>query len=240
MVANHDFEVLFRTEDRDNEVEFRLLYTPLAQQYMVKLLNDGESGYGDDFAYIKQGTITRIVSEHLNNTSLSEPPFHSGHFDLQEIRKTFLESSAEFFRSIYFSFAPLFLVPVYNEPRLNAPEEETPRTISASEIEGAASFFGEYFAPRESVTENIFNVSTLFYDDNVAHAVIESIGFEGIPRTDYVPCIGRDCNIHDVPVEWIEYIPVSRHTPIRIWRTEELPPEIEPLFCRRGFAFVAD
>jgi hypothetical protein len=143
-------------------------------------------------------------------------------------------------RSIYFSFAPLFLVPVYNEPRLNAPEEETPRTISASEIEGAASFFGAYFAPRESVTENIFNVSSLFYDDNVAHAVIESIGFEGIPRTDYVPCVGRDCNIHDVPVEWIEYIPVSRHTPIRIWRTEELPPEVEPLFCRRGFAFVAD
>ena len=103
MMSNREFEVLFHAKDRDDEVGFRVLFTALAQQQMVKLLNDGESGYGDDFAYIKQGTITRIVSEHLNNTSLSEPPFHSGHFDLQEIRKTFLESSAEFFRSIYFA-----------------------------------------------------------------------------------------------------------------------------------------
>ena len=238
MVANHDFEVLFRSENRDNEVEFRLLYTPLAQQYMVKLLNDKEAGYGDDFAYFKHGTITRIASRHLNGTSLSDPPFRSDNFDLKEIRKTFLENSAEFFRSIYFTFAPLFLVPEYNVPRLNSSEESDFSSISPSEIEGAAYCFGQHFAHGKSITDNIFNVSSYDCQEGVIHAVIEAIGFSGIEHVDYVPVWGGDGRWHNVPVPWVEYSEVVRHTPVEVWKEKELPPKKKPLFRRRGIAFV--
>lgn len=238
MVANHDFEVLFRSENRDNEVEFRLLYTPLAQQYMVKLLNDKEAGYGDDFAYFKHGTVTRIASRHLNGTSLSDPPFRSDNFDLKEIRKTFLENSAEFFRSIYFTFAPLFLVPEYNVPRLNSSEESDFSSISPSEIEGAAYCFGQHFAHGKSITDNIFNVSSCDYQEGVIHAVIEAIGFSGTEHVDYVPVWGGDGRWHNVPVPWVEYSEVVRHTPVEVWKEKELPPKKKPLFRRRGIAFV--
>ena len=31
-MANNEFDALFNGDDRDNEVEFRLLFTPLAQK----------------------------------------------------------------------------------------------------------------------------------------------------------------------------------------------------------------
>jgi len=51
VMSNKEFEALFNATDRDHEVEFRLLFTPLAQQEMVKLLNDKNVGFGDDFTF---------------------------------------------------------------------------------------------------------------------------------------------------------------------------------------------
>ena len=50
LMANHDFEAFFHATDRNNEIDFRLLFTPLAQQQMLKLLKDKKIGFGDDFA----------------------------------------------------------------------------------------------------------------------------------------------------------------------------------------------
>lgn len=238
MVANHDFEVLFRSENRNNEVEFRMLYTPLAQQYMVKLLNDTEAGFGDDFACFKKGCITRIVSEHLNQTSLSEAPFRSDKFDLKEIKELFLRTSGEFFKSFYFSFAPVFLIPSYNAPRLKGvttPSEEF--TISPCEIEGAAYAHSRLFAPHESITENIFNVSHYSSRKGTVRAVIESIGYAGVEHVEYVSCYGKDGRFHDVPVPWVEYVPVSEHTPVMVWKEKNVPPDAKILFSRRGIVF---
>jgi hypothetical protein len=238
MVSNQEFELLFRSENRNNEVEFRLLYTPLAQQYMVKLLNDRTAGYGDDFSYIKKNRVTRICSEHLNQTSLSEPPFYSDEFDLKVIKKLFLEQSGTFFRSVYFTLAPLMLIPCYNEPRLgDAPEEQTATVISPSEIEGAAFYYAEHFRPAESITENIFNVVSCENFPGGASAIVESIGFAGVDHVEYVSCYGQDGKFHDVPVPWVEYIPVSRHTSLLAYLEKEAPENFVPLFRRRGILY---
>ena len=47
-MSNSDFEVLFDALDRTNEVQFRTLFTPLAQTNMVALILS-KIGYGDDF-----------------------------------------------------------------------------------------------------------------------------------------------------------------------------------------------
>lgn len=237
MVGNREFEVLFRSENRDNEVEFRMLYTPLAQQYMVSLLNDTAAGYGDDFSYTKSNCVTHICSEHLNKTSFSEPPFHTDHFDIRDIKKLFMEQSAEFFRSLYFTFAPLLLVPAYNEPRQDLPHEEGVPTVSPSEIEGAAYYCSNRFRPEESITENIFNIISFTPFPGGADAVVEAIGFAGVERTEYETRYGADGNYHDIPIHWVEYVPVSRQTSVRAWLEEFCQEGSSPFLRRRGILF---
>ncbi|MBO5959499.1 MAG: hypothetical protein J6Q65_05205, partial [Lentisphaeria bacterium] len=53
MMSNQEFELLFHSTDRSDEVQFRLLFTPLAQQQMVRLLKNQEVGFGDDFYFQK-------------------------------------------------------------------------------------------------------------------------------------------------------------------------------------------
>ena len=240
MVANHDFEVLFRSENRNHEVGFRLLYTPLAQQYMVSLLNDSTIGYGDDFAYTKSNCVTRICSEHLNRTSLSEAPFFSDSFELKEIKKLFLEKSADFFRSFYFTFAPLMLIPCYNMPRQNADvPEHGGESISECELEGAVYFQKYYFEPKNSLTETIFNIRDFQILPNGVEATVEGCSFAGKDRVEYVEKWGNDGRMHSIPVHWVEYIPIRRTTKIRGWRMDETaPPPGEVLYTRRGIVIA--
>ena len=37
-------------------------------------------------------------------------------------------------------------------------------------------------------------------------------GYAGIPQVDFITVLGGDGNLHAVPVEWIEYIPVTQQT----------------------------
>ena len=74
LMSNHDFEALFHAVDRDNEVEFRLLFTSLAQIQMLDLLKDKSVGYGDDFIFRKKKQINLLTSDHLDETSSDTDP----------------------------------------------------------------------------------------------------------------------------------------------------------------------
>ena len=38
-------------------MEFRLLFTPVAQMQMLALMKDNEVGYGDDFTFLKDHKV---------------------------------------------------------------------------------------------------------------------------------------------------------------------------------------
>lgn len=237
MMSNRDFEILFHCTDRSDEVTFRQLFTPLAQGKMVKLLNDRESGYGDDFYYAKKGKYTMIFPEHLQDADIAPMPFYSEAFDFAEVKKAFLTRSCEFFRSIYFTFAPLFTIPLYNEPRL---DHETPapgNNISAAEIEAAVNFIGtKRFAHPQSITQDILSVKLLRQQQKTLHAKVSALGFKGVEHVEYVSKYGRDGRWHNVPVEWVEYIPVTKTTDICAARSGDA--EIQaPLCIRRGIVY---
>ena len=40
--------------------------------------------------------------------------------------------------------------------------------------------------------------------------LVPAHGFRGVNRVDYVSVHGGDGHRHDVPVEWIEYVPIQR------------------------------
>ena len=65
MMTNEEFEVAFNTSNRNNNQQYALLFTPLAQESMLKLLKDNEVGFGDDFDFEKNKMINTIIPNHM-------------------------------------------------------------------------------------------------------------------------------------------------------------------------------
>lgn len=53
-MGDAEFDVLWGATDRDHEVEFRLLFTPLAKKQLLDLMKDKEIAYGDNFNFFKR------------------------------------------------------------------------------------------------------------------------------------------------------------------------------------------
>lgn len=213
VMSNREFEALFNAIDRDHEVEFRFLFTALAQQEMVDLLKDKEHGFGDNFAFVKDGTINIVDSVHLNNTRLDSNPNNFINLDFEVIKKKFLDFQHEFFRSLYFSLAPLMLIPAYREKRVSGSNLNSALGISEWEHESMAHYLdGSLLSHPSSITENILKTSATSVSEHVDLVSIVSHGYMGIPQVDYIPILGGDGRVHPVPVPWTDYVPVQQES----------------------------
>ena len=214
MMSNEEFEVLFHARDRNDEVGFRLLFTPLAQQQMVDLLNDTQVGFGDDFRFIKRGKINFIIPAHLAGTSLSDDPGRFRGYDLESMRKNFQEFNESVFKSLYFSLAPLLIVPLYQQMRTRRAiyGEDAKKRSAFWEHEAIANYYGDKcFAHPASVTKNILKTQCVSRDDAGQGTVeVTASGFRGEDRVDHVSVYGGDGRFHAVPVPWTEYLPVQK------------------------------
>lgn len=211
LMQNEDFEVLFNTADRNNEQQFRLLFTPLAQQSMLDLLRDEAEGYGDDFDFSKSRMINFIVSDHIQSIVFDMDPTHYRHYDFEYAKKNFVKLNAEYFRAMYFCMAPLLCVPMYQQVRTHENiygSAEKPRS-SFWEHEALANFWGEErFKHPHCVTQNILKTKLRELGDGSSEITVSAHGFEAIRRMHYEKKWGGDGRLHTVPVEWYEYLPV--------------------------------
>jgi len=213
VMANKEFEALFNAIDRDDEVEFRLLFTPMAQQEMVNLLNDKSHGPGDVFWFTKMGMVNVVESQHLNSVTFDDTPPLFKAQELAVARKFFNQFHNEYFRALYFGFAPLLTVPLYQEPRTLPGHQETydDGDIAFWEHEVMANYIGENrFAHPESVTTNILKTSSRTVGNDASIVEVTANSYLGASRLDVVPVWGGDGNWHNVPVPWVEYLPVQR------------------------------
>lgn len=226
IMANREFEALFHAVDRSDEVQFRLLFTPLAQRQMVALLRDNDVGYGDDFRFVKRGKVNFILPAHLRRLRIDTNPSQFQAYDAAEIRRRFLAFNADFFRGLYFALAPLLSIPLYQQTRTHETIYGT-RALRASsfwEHEAIANFYGDApFRPPECATRCILKTEAAADPSGEGQTVnVTAHGYRGVPRTDYVRTFGGDGRFHDVPVPWTEYLPVSRTSPLRLLETDGL------------------
>ncbi|MBR2642954.1 MAG: hypothetical protein IKD46_07475 [Lentisphaeria bacterium] len=215
LMSNHDFEILFHATDRNDDVAFRLLFTPLAQQQMVRLLNDTEVGYGDDFCFTKSGKINLLLSCHLNETNLDTDPEQFKFCNVDEAEAFFRKFNEDFFRSVYFALAPLLTIPLYQQTRTAASiyNRKTHFKSCFWEHEAIANYYGdEYFKHPDCITENILKTSCKHQLDGSTKVEVTAHGYRGKERIAYVEKWGGDGNLHDVPVPWTEYLPVRKKT----------------------------
>ncbi len=212
MMTNEEFETIFDTSNRNNNQQFALLFTPLAQESMSKLLRDKEIGYGDDFDFSKNKMINAIVPDHLQSLDLDLSPVHYKHFDYDCAEKNFYEINANYFRAIYFSLAPLLCVPMYQQIRPQADiygHDMKPRS-AFWEHEALANYWGQKrFKHPDCVTKCILKT----VQDNTSSADSSTItvyahGYKAKKRVTYVSVYGGDGKAHKVAVYWPEYLPV--------------------------------
>ncbi|MBQ9974034.1 MAG: hypothetical protein IJP02_03645 [Oscillospiraceae bacterium] len=210
-MSNTRFEVLFDALDRTDEVQFRTLFTPLAQTNMVEILLS-QSGYGDDFNFIKQRRMNTIVSKHSQGReiSLSAKGYRSYSYDIA--RDNYINQNVEFFKAVYFDFAPLLAIPAYQERPVHSlkPIPDYAQLYSCKECEVLANCLaGRYVEHPKSKTPSIRKSTYVATRDNSDQILITAHSYDTIARSDIVPVFGGDGRYHNVVVPWDEYIPLT-------------------------------
>ena len=219
LMANREFEVLFHAVDRNHPVQFRLLYTPLAQEQTVKLLKDREVGYGDDFSFQKAGPINLVEPAHLRGAALDTRPEQFRSMEVAESRRRFNAFCNDWFKHLYFSLAPLLCVPLYQQTRTHAEihRRASDRAPAAPEHEAIANYQGEeLYRHPECVTRSLLKAALRRQEGAEQEVAVTAHGFRAEARVDYVEVHGGDGRLHDVPVEWVAYLPVARTTALRV------------------------
>lgn len=212
MMTNEDFEVAFNTSNRNNNQQFALLFTPLAQESMLKLLKDTTAGYGDDFDFGKEKMINTIIPSHMQEINLDMNPEQYRHYDFEKAKEEFYEINARYFRAIYFALAPLLCVPMYQQIRSQQDiyGRDMERHSSFWEHEALANFWGQdRFKHPSCVTDCILKTeqSQRLGDDSTI--TVYAYGYRSEQRVEYVSRWGGDGKLHRVPVYWDEYLPVT-------------------------------
>ena len=222
-MANSEFEVLFGVENRNNETQFRIMYTPLAQKNTVDLMRS-DSGYGDDFSFVKAKKLNIIRSEHMQNWTMNTSPVNYRSHSVDISRAKFESFNNEYFKSVFFDLAPLLAVPIYNEEPPSFLEDESPLDCHYSRLEHEAmanSIRDAEFAHPDSATEAILKTSVISSNKDGDTVAVTAFSYSAEDRLDFVPVFGGDGHIHPVPVHWIEYIPIEAKSTIKIVKKDE-------------------
>lgn len=217
-MGNSEFDVLFGATNRDNEVQFRLMFTPLAQKNMIELIRSDEA-YGDDFSFVKKKMLNCIRSEHAQRWQIEPDIASYRSYDLTVCRSLFVEYNCEYFRSIYFDLAPLQSIPLYQmtKPKEFIYRDVYYRNCTSFETEALANRFpARYFAHQDTKTDVILKAQFVQKDGFADKVRVNAYSFDAVPRVEYVSVAGGDGLIHSVPVEWTEYIPLQKTSVIEV------------------------
>ena len=209
-MSNSDFEVLFDALDRNDEVQFRTLFTPLAQTNMVDLIRS-KSGFGDDFNFIKQKRTNKIISQHSQGRAVTLLPSAFVSYSFDTVKQNFTDKNAEYFKAVYFDFAPLWAIPMYQERPVHSlnPIPDLAQKYSYKECEALSNKINvKYVAHPETKTLSILKSSFVRSERDIDEICITAYSYDIIPRVDIVPVHGGDGRWHNVPVPWDDYIPL--------------------------------
>ncbi len=214
-IGNDKFDALFGADDRDNETEFRLLYTPLAQKNILDLLTN-PLPFGDDFAQVKDGMLNSIASRHSQQFEYDANPARFIDFDVDSAKTKFVSYCDAFIQNLYFDLAPLISIPLY---QTHMPDEYIAGTMdefsnfSTYEHEVMANSLNPAaFRPDEADPRLplILKVSKAEKDGKDDVVRIRAYSFKTTPRTDFVRKLGGDGHMHTIPVHWVQYDKVER------------------------------
>lgn len=238
LMANTEFEVLWNALDRNDEAQYRLLFTPLAQQNILKLIKSKEP-YGDDFSFYKDGKINTIMSGHSQNTDYYASPAAFSDIDFDKAKEKFLKFTGEFFQSVYFDLAPILSIPIYQQTKPAEFIYDHPyrSNVSFYEHEALANcFHPDLLKPADCATPLILKTEFVQKKGAFDQVEITAHGFRTVERTEFVHKMGGDGKMHTIPVPWTEYIPVKKKTMMEVANCPTTRHDYRETLCKnQGF-----
>ena len=212
-ITNSKFEAYINAEGRDNELEYRFLFTPLAQEnYCYNFSKQ------DDIYYTKLKCANIIRSKHDYDMDYSGSPTNYYSFDYEVIKKKFHDYNMKYFEGIYFDFLPLISIPAFHENRSEpyiAPRGEKDLLGMYEREVMVNRFEPSLFKPADCDTDIILKVNAVGEDTTVT-----AYGYHADPRTDLVPVMGGDGHLHNVPVHYFEYLPVEESKLVKVFNND--------------------
>lgn len=237
-LGNDEFEVLFGATNRNNEVQFRLLFTPLAQNNILDIIKNSEP-FGDDFYFEKDKKLNYIQSRHSQTFDYHDNPTKFIHYDYNTCKKLFVEYMCDYFKNFYFDMAPLMSVPLYQQTKTHEYiyEKGFDFNISPYEHEAIANSFNtNYLKPENADTPSILKTTFTGKVGNADNLNIDAYAFDAQKRLTYVSVLGGDGAFHNVPVYWFEYVPVEKQTKMMIENKESSRYDFNSLMNNKSFA----
>ena len=217
-MANSEFDVLFGAHDRNHEVQFRMLFTPLAQNNMVDLMRS-TVGYGDDFDFYKFERRNVIHSDHAQKWKMDTDVNNYTSYDFEQVKRNFINYNVEYFKSVFFDFAPIIALPIYHDKNVKSLEkpEKYKLNFTMQEYECLANRLpSDSLAPLGAKTRTILNACGISGDGGTDRVRIRACSHDAINRIEPVMMLGGDGRMHAVPVPWVEYIPIVRESEIEV------------------------
>lgn len=206
--GNEEFDIYFGAYDRNNEVEFRLLFTPLAQQNIVDLICN--SPYGDDFYMFKLNMLNIVRTAHSQRFDYSADPKIFMGYDVYSMKNDFVEYCDHFIRGLFFDLAPLLSIPLYqmHMPVEYIYDKEYESNYTQFEQETVANNMDDSVFMPKSADPSLpvmIKADTKRKIGKVDRIGIKAYSFKTTEMVDYVTVHGGDGHNHQVPVYWTKY-----------------------------------
>ncbi|MBZ4203454.1 DUF677 domain-containing protein [Mycoplasma tauri] len=219
-LANLKFEAYWNSLDRDDEHQYRLLFSPLAQQNICKILEDSQIGFGDNFSYFKRKKINYLSHSHLSSLIFEDMLWsYNRIYSYDTIKKMFMDEQNDYFKKVYFALAPYFAIPIFQQVKAKEYEYYDYDGAKLNEFEyerRIASLDGNLFKHPLVKTRHISKTKYIGQNNGSDRVLVSDFGYDIIDRIEYVTVYGRDGKMHNVPVPWQEYIRYDRSSEIDI------------------------
>ena len=205
--------MLFDALDRTNEVQFRTLFTPLAQTNMVDLILS-KAGYGDDFHFLKDKRTNRIISNHSQGRAINLLSGNYVSYSYDIIRENFIGKNVDFFKAVYFDFAPLLAIPMYQERPVHSlkPIPDYSQLYALKECEALANAVNHrHVVHPDTKTQAILKSTFVSSANGIDETCITAYSYDIEKQVDFISVLGGDGDFHSVPVEWDEYLPLEEN-----------------------------
>lgn len=216
--SHDEFEALFGGTDRDNEVEYRLLFTPIAIYNELDIIKNKEP-YGDDFYLEKRKKLNMITSSHSQRFRYDSDPSRFVDYSYEDARDRFIDYCDYYFKGIYFDLAPLIAIPLYQQtkPRRYIYNLDSKPNFNSYQHEMIANTFNySEFCHPETTTDTILKTSFSGKDGSADRVSVTAYSYKGVNRRTYIAKLGGDGRMHDVPVDWVEYFPLENEKPMEL------------------------
>ena len=210
LMSDMEFETLFSAVNRDNEDQFRILFTPLAQKNVIKYVKNRKDYFA--CSLIKRGKLNYLSSYSFKWYKMyGDRCFKSYSYD--ETVQNFKQYCNDFFYYTYFSLVPLLNIPIYQQLKPNKEDINVDEKFNFSErqVEMLANLLDyKFLANNDCATKIISKIEFSQKCGAVDVVNIKGNGYRKSPRVTNVLVGCDDGNCYNVAVPWYEYEEVCK------------------------------